>query len=495
MLRLSTGRNIINRCSGSSLFLIRNISSGTVIRQLKKAPPMDSMAFPCLDKLDDRTAELTKNCSFNSGPEPSYSDSHDPPNYQVFTSNDPLILDYGSVLNSFNLAYETWGELNADKSNAILLHTGLSASSHAHSTELNKKPGWWENFIGPSSEFPIDSSKYFIICTNVLGGCFGSSGPSSINPQTGQRYATSFPILTIPDMIRAQNRLIKNHFKISKLYASVGASMGGMQSLAYATNFPNETSKVISISACARSHPYSIALRHTQRAVLLSDPHYSKTRGNYYNSIPPHTGLKLAREIATVTYRSGPEWESRFGRDRANPLRKPALCPDFLIETYLDHAGEKWCLEYDANSFLWISKAMDLFDMGIKQQTLTKKNRKNSIISQNDLENELENAFPINPIEETPREKIQQLEKNDIINGLLPMSNLKTLIIGVESDILFPQWQQKEISDTLKKGSILQGGDGSNIKFVNLNQDQSWYGHDTFLLDLKNVGGAIKEFL
>jgi homoserine O-acetyltransferase len=152
--------------------------------------------------------------------------------------------------------------LNAGKSNAILLHTGLSASSHAHSTETNTKPGWWEKFIGPG--LPLDTDKYFVICTNVIGGCYGSTGPSSIDPANGERYATRFPILTMEDMVRAQFRLLDN-LGIQKLYASVGSSMGGMQSLAAGTLFPERVGRIVSISGCARSHPYSIAMRHTQR--------------------------------------------------------------------------------------------------------------------------------------------------------------------------------------------------------------------------------------
>lgn len=161
----------------------------------------------------------------------------------------------------------------------------------------------------------------------MVGGCYGSTGPSSFDPADGERYATRFPIVTINDMVRAQNRLIEVHFGINKLYASVGASMGGMQSLAYTTQFPDAVDRVVSISGCARSHPYSIAMRHTQRQVLMADPNWK--RGFYYDSVPPHVGMKLAREIATITYRSGPEWEMRFGRDRADPNKSPALCPDF----------------------------------------------------------------------------------------------------------------------------------------------------------------------
>jgi homoserine O-acetyltransferase len=172
------------------------------------------------------------------------------------------LLDWGGVLPSFDVAYEAWGTLNGSRTNAILLHTGLSASSHAHSTPENPKLGWWEKFIGPGK--PLDTNKYFVICTNVIGGCYGSTGPSSKDPANGQRYATRFPILTMEDMVRAQFRLL-DHLGVEKLYASVGSSMGGMQSLAAGVLFPERVARVASISGCARSHPYSIAMRHTQR--------------------------------------------------------------------------------------------------------------------------------------------------------------------------------------------------------------------------------------
>ena len=322
-----------------------------------------ALSFPCLDAQEAKTASLldrqSTKTSLDSGPEPSYA----PGKHQTWHSREPLLLDWGGILPEFNVAYETWGKLNHDRSNSILLYTGLSASSHAHSTPANPKPGWWEKFIGPGAA--LDTDKYFVICTNVIGGCFGSTGPSSIDPADGQNYATRFPILTMEDMVRSQFRLL-DAFGIQKLFASVGSSMGGMQSLAAGVLYPERVGKIVSVSGCARSHPYSIAMRHTQRQVLMMDPTWS--RGFYYNSIPPHAGMKLAREIATVTYRSGPEWENRFGRRRADPSRPPALCPDFLIETYLDHAGEKFSLDFDANSLLYVSKAMDLFDLGRNHQ-------------------------------------------------------------------------------------------------------------------------------
>ncbi|KAL2161019.1 hypothetical protein VTH06DRAFT_8732 [Thermothelomyces fergusii] len=324
-----------------------------------------AIQFPCLDALENRSATLERQASArsdSSGPEPHYTVGVT----QVYRCKEPLLLDHGGLLHEFDIAYETWGRMNPARSNVILLHTGLSASSHARSTPENPQPGWWEKFIGPGRA--LDTDKYFVVCTNVLGGCYGSTGPSSIDPLDGRHYATRFPILTIQDMVRAQFRLL-DHLGVDVLHASVGASMGGMQSLAAGVEFPGRVGRVVSISACARSHPYSIAMRYVQRRAILNDPNWN--RGFYYGRVPPHVGMKLAREIATVTYRSGPEWEQRFGRRRADPAKPPALCPDFLVETYLDHAGEKFCLTYDANSLLYVSKAMDLFDLGRANQLAT----------------------------------------------------------------------------------------------------------------------------
>lgn len=220
-----------------------------------------ALSFPCLDAVESRSASLQQRSS-EAGPEPSYTTGA----HQTFHSSEPLLLDWGGVLPSFDIAYEAWGTLNGSRTNAILLHTGLSASSHAHSTPENPKPGWWEKFIGPGK--PLDTNKYFVVCTNMIGGCYGSTGPSSKDPANGERYATRFPILTMEDMVRAQFRLL-DHFGIEKLYASVGSSMGGMQSLAAGVLFPERVARVVSISGCARSHPYSIAMRHTQRQGIL----------------------------------------------------------------------------------------------------------------------------------------------------------------------------------------------------------------------------------
>ncbi|KXS14629.1 homoserine acetyltransferase [Gonapodya prolifera JEL478] len=418
-----------------------------------------------------------------SGPEPQYDRIVS--GYSVFHSPQPFHLVHGGVLPEFDIAYETWGHLNADRSNAILLHTGLSASSHAKSHDRNRNPGWWEKFIGPG--MPLDTNKFFVICTNVIGGCYGSTGPSSMNPATGRRYGSDFPIVTVHDIIRAQLRLL-DYLGIEKLHASVGSSMGGMQSLCLAADAPHRVSRLISISACARSHPYSIAVRHTQRQVLMADPNYAN--GHYYEGTPPHVGMKLAREIATITYRSGPEWEKRFGRKRANPAAPVGLCPDFLVETYLDHQGERFCLTYDANSLLYISKAMDLFDMSHPPPVDPNKGglalRAASGLpppatSGFQCEEPSPEVFAASLNEET--DPVRDTDR--LVQGLKTIRH-PVLVLGVQSDILFPVWQQREVAECLRKGG------NKNVTYYELD---SIFGHDTFLIELQSVGGAVKGHL
>src|SRR5271156_1781265 len=222
---------------------------------------LSQLSFPCLDTLDVRTANLRKN------PRPKQIDPANPlglhHGHETLYSPDPMTMDHGGHLPEVYIAYETWGTLNSTRSNAILLHTGLSASSHAHSQSKNPAPGWWEHVIGPGK--PLDTNKYFVICTNPIGGCFGSSGPSSLAPDSGKAYATRFPVVTIFDMVRAQFRLL-DFLGIEKLFASVGNSMGGMQSLAAGVIGGSErVGRIVSVSAAARSYPSSIAMRFVQR--------------------------------------------------------------------------------------------------------------------------------------------------------------------------------------------------------------------------------------
>ncbi|GAC94244.1 homoserine O-acetyltransferase [Pseudozyma hubeiensis SY62] len=472
---------------------------------------LSSVAFPCVDANEAREDRLRAQFSSpqlasatdsesqevdESGPEPSYTKVVS--GYQLYHHPRPFKLDYGGELPQFDLAYETWGQLNEDKSNAILLHTGLSASSHAASTQSNPAKGWWEDFIGPNKT--LDTNKFFIICTNVLGGCYGSTGPSSAHPldATGAAYATRFPILSIFDMVRAQFLLL-DHLGIDRLYASVGSSMGGMQSIAAAHLERSRVARLISISGCARSAPASIALRYAQRSVLMSDPNWN--RGFYYDAgqLPPHTGMKLARQIATFTYRSGPEWEQRFGRARRVATEEegsmeldPALCPDFLIETYLDHQGEQFCLKYDANSLIYISKAMDLFDMSDHALCDLQLRRTNAHGADHSTNLALDrNATPAP--RPRKRQHISTLSSPAahayvpaLARGMARLADIPTLVIGVQSDILFPVEQQREIAECLR----LNGND--SVRYYELDAP---HGHDSFLIDVQNVGGAIRGFL
>ncbi|KAJ7068510.1 Alpha/Beta hydrolase protein [Mycena amicta] len=446
--------------------------------------------FPCVEAHATRESRLAAVAASPVGPEPAYARPN-PTSYTVFHSKTPLPLTYSqSVLPTFDVAYETWGTLSPAKDNAILLHTGLSASSHAASTASNPSEGWWEKFIGPGK--PLDTDKFFVICTNVIGGCYGSTGPSSMDPDTGVPYATHFPVLSIFDMVRAQFRLL-DHLGVQKLYASVGSSMGAMQSLAAGWLHPERVGKIVSISGTARSSPSSVAMRYAQRSVLMADPNWNN--GFYYDGLPPHTGMKLARQIATITYRSGPEWDARFGR-QMRPLpadatpsipRVPALCPDFLIETYLDHQGEQFCLKYDANSLIYISKAMDLFDMTAPAlDALRIPEATSNVSSSAPVNNNPPRPHSTSHSKSHPPPTNPPAHLPALAEGLAPLVQIPTLVLGVQSDILFTIEQQREVVDALR----LAG----NERVVYYELGGVW-GHDTFLLDVLNVGGAIRGFL
>lgn len=379
--------------------------------------------FPC----------LTRNKM--TGPEPEYHKVVS--GYKTFTSDQPFKLKYNNaVLPELTIAYETWGTLNEAKDNAVIVHAGLSASSHAKSHEENMTPGWWEKFVGAGCA--LDTNKFFIICTNNLGGCYGTTGPSSVNPVTNKRYATTFPVLSVEDMVRAQF-LLMDHLGISKVHCAVGSSLGGMCSVLSAVMYPERVNSVVSISACAHSHPSSIAMRYLQRKAIMSDPNWNK--GHYYDKKYPKMGMKLAREMATMTYRSGPEWDQRFDRQRMEGHLPPTLCPTFSIESYLEHQGESFSTKYDPNSILYISKAMDLFDIG---------------------------------------------ENYGSVHESLARVTCPVMVIGVQTDILFPIHQQRFLAKSLQEAG------NSSVTFYELN---SQFGHDTFLLDLRNVGTAVKGFL
>mmetsp|Transcript_89387 Transcript_89387/g.208107 ORF Transcript_89387/g.208107 Transcript_89387/m.208107 type:complete len:519 (-) Transcript_89387:326-1882(-) len=368
--------------------------------------------------------------------EPEYT-TGDLTGYMTFHQKAPFQLRTGKMLPELQVAYETWGELNAHKDNAILLQCGMSASSHACSHARNPVRGWWEDFIGPGR--PLDTNLFFVICTNNLGGCFGSSGPSSIHPD-GKRYGSRFPRFEVHDQVAAQFALL-DHLGIQKVHACVGSSLGGMQSICAAGNWPDRVGKFVSISACAKSFPGSMAFRHAQRQAIMSDPHFNG--GDYYDGPLPASGLRLARQLGTITYRSGKEWQERFGQRRHG--KAEGLKVEFEIERYLSHQGEKWVNNYDPNSMLWISKAMDSFSM------------------------------------ERPGKEGKPCLVAGLAHAMMP-----ALVIGVQHDVLFPVWQQKEVADALRAAG--------NRRVVYYELD-SVYGHDTFLLDAVSVGPALKGHL
>lgn len=371
------------------------------------------------------------NTRIPEGPEPQYDRVVS--GYRTFERREPFPCHWGGVLPRFELAYETWGTLSERRDNAILLHTGLSASSHARSHERNPDPGWWEEFIGPG--LALDTDRFYVICSNLLGGCYGSTGPSSPDLETGRPYGTRFPILTVGDMVRAQ-LLLLDHLEIERLHAAVGASLGGMQSLEIAARAPERVGRLVSISAALCSYPQSIAIRFVQRQALMADPDWAG--GHYYGARFPHRGQRVAREIATITYRSGLEWRERFGRRRRSD-GPPRLDEDFQVESYLAHQADKFCLQYDANSYLYISKAMDLYDL---------------------LEED-ERGVPVDRI------------------------RCPALVIGVTTDVLFPIWQQRELAEALEKRGVR----------VHYQEIDAPYGHDTFLIERERVGGAVKAHL
>lgn len=384
----------------------------------------------------------------------------------------------------------------------------------------SSKPGWWEDFVGPGKS--IDTNRFFVICSNVLGGCFGSTGPSSAYPPGDGhvRWATRFPLISIHDIARAQLGLL-DYLGIDKLYANIGSSMGGMTSLSMAYLAPERMGRVASISATGRSGLGGVGMRYAQRSVLMADPNWN--RGFYYDGIPPHEGMKLARQIATITYRSGPEWEQRFGRRMLSTEQKakdmaqgietagvPRLSPDFLIETYLDHQGERFCLTYDANSLIYLSKAMDLFDMtgpalrdlatqfnaaypdappfplpsDLPAVSASSATTTRGPSQRSNPEADAQAAPPTAPKAFIPTSKSPHLP--ELADGLRRLKDIPALVLGVQSDVLFNVDQQRELADALKMAG------NNRVTYFELG---GLWGHDTFLLDVTTVGGALRGFL
>ncbi len=281
--------------------------------------------------------------------------------FHTFTApEDLLTLDGGRTLSAHTVAYETWGELNAERSNGILIFHALSGDAHVAGRHEDGRNGWWDLMVGPGRAF--DTGRYFVVCANVLGGCKGSTGPGSINPETGRAWAADFPVITIADMVRAQRPLLRL-LGIERLHAVVGASMGGMMALAFTQLYPGLAERAVIIAAAAANHAQAIAWNKIGRRAIMTDPLWRG--GDYYDSPegPPRHGLAVARMIGHVTYISEAAMDAKFGRAlQAKEAESFTLGVDYAVESYLAHQGEVFHQRFDANSYLYITRAIDYFD-------------------------------------------------------------------------------------------------------------------------------------
>ena len=343
----------------------------------------------------------------------------------------------GGVLPEVDIVYEAWGTLSPAEDNAVLVLTGLSPGAHARSSAEDPTPGWWEEMIGPGQA--IDTNRFHVVCVNSLGSCHGSTGPASIDPRTGERYRLTFPVLTIEDIATAAHATLEQ-VGLRRLRAVVGPSLGGMTALAYAILFPEDVRDLVTISSATRATPFATAIRSLQRECIRSDPDWRK--GDYPPERPPETGLRLARKLGLITYRSAQEWRERFGRERiaaAGPTEM--FGPEFEIEAYLEMHAQKFARSFDANCYLYLSRAMDLFDVAE--------------------------------------------HGGSVDTGLGRIRAERTLVVGVETDFLFPIDQQEEIARILADA-------GRRVTMTRLPSIQ---GHDSFLVDLDRFGPVIAEFL
>ncbi|MCL5735563.1 MAG: homoserine O-acetyltransferase [Actinobacteria bacterium] len=352
---------------------------------------------------------------------------------------ESLALDSGLTLAPVTIAYETYGRLNEQRDNAILILHALSGDAHAAGYyEGETRLGWWETMIGPGKGF--DTNRCFVMCSNVIGGCKGSTGPNSINPETGREYGLDFPVVTVGDMVRAQKMLI-DHLGIARLLCVTGGSMGGMQALQWAVAYPENVASCIPIAATPKHSAMQIAFNEVGRQAIMGDANWNG--GNYYQGDPPDAGLAVARMIGHITYLSDESMHERFGRRLRN---KKALGYDFTldfeVESYLRHQGELFTRRFDANTYLYITKALDYFDLSDERGVLV----------------------------ETFRD--------------LP-ADMRFLLIAFSSDWLYPPYQSKEIVRALK-------GNGLDCSYLEM---RSSFGHDAFLLENKDMTRVVWHFM
>lgn len=353
--------------------------------------------------------------------------------------SDPLPLRSGAVLPSFTLAYETYGKLNADRSNAVLVCHALSGDAHVagfHTEDSEERPGWWDEAVGPGKMF--DTDRFFVICSNVLGGCRGSTGPSSTAPD-GKPWGLRFPVVTVADMVQAQARLM-DHLGIHRLFAAAGGSMGGMQALEWAVQFPDRVGHVLFIAATPRSSAQNIAFNAIGRAAIVNDPRWN--RGDYYGDATPDGGLAVARMVGHITYMSDHSLETKFGRRLQGFDSIPYTLggPEFAVESYLDYQGEKFVSRFDANSYLYITKALDYFDIADGYGSLS---------------------------------------------AALARTSAGYLVISFSSDWLYTEAQARELTEALRAVS----------RPVEEHRVQAVYGHDSFLVEVDTMTALVGGYL
>lgn len=367
----------------------------------------------------------------------------DPPGARQFhslTTERPFALEGGGILAEAVIAYETWGELNEAADNAVLVCHALTGDSHASGDVCADHPGggWWNDFVGSGK--PIDTDRWFVVCANVLGGCQGSTGPASVNPETGRPWAMDFPTVTIRDIVRSQAGLA-DRLGIARWHSVIGGSMGGMQALEWSLMYPERVNSVVAIATGAEASPWQIAWSAAGRLAISLDANWRG--GDYYDSEPgqgPHGGFAVARAIANITYRSDEIYQTRFGRNLVDPSQVFGRWDRFQVESYLDHHGEKLVRRHDANSYIVLNRAMDLHDCARGRGGMPQ-------------------AF-----------------------GRL---RAPLLTMSISSDILYTPRQQSEIAD-------LARGAGVPVEYQIVESPQ---GHDGFLIEVDRVGSAIQKFL
>ncbi len=359
--------------------------------------------------------------------------------HQSVTFPEGLALDCGRVLPSVTVAYRTYGTLNAEKTNAILICHALTGDQYvAEPNPETGKPGWWEIMVGPGK--PVDTEKYFVLCANVLGGCMGTTGPRSPHGERpGALWGTAFPVITINDMVRVQKRLVE-HFGIGKLFAVIGGSMGGMQVLAWAAQYPQMVFAAVPIAAAANHSAQNIAFHEIGRQAIFADPDFRN--GNYWaEGVRPERGLAVARMTAHITYVSEEALTRKFGRKLQNDEGFPALGEQFAVESYLQYQGSSFVQRFDANAYLAITRAMDLFDMAA--------------------------------------------EHGGTLASAFRGTKTRFLLVSFSSDWLFPTAQSRAIARALNHVA-------ANVSFVEVTSDK---GHDAFLLDEPDFHTTLHGFL